>query len=140
MDDLLFPANMPAITGENTGQVRALVEIPHQWGVNSLAISPDGLRLASAYEVVRVFEMATGEQTASLQGGEGVAQDVIFSPDGALIAVASSDGAVRLWAANAGVQMGVLRASRTVLTSVAYSPDGSWIAAGSGNYAGEPSD
>src|SRR5262249_33009376 len=56
--------------------------------VGSVAFSPDGKALASGSEdrTVRLWDVATGKETASLMGHEGVVHSVAFSPDGKALA------------------------------------------------------
>jgi WD40 repeat protein len=93
-------------------------------GVQCLAFSPDGKRLASigGSQTLTVWDTATWEAVASVEerlGGRGLA----FSPDGGLLATGSTSGrvAVRdavtlrvLWAADA---------DSAQVRSVAFSPD-----------------
>jgi WD40 repeat protein len=137
MTDFL-PPSLAVITPENAGGLALLAELPHQWGANSVAFSPDGALLATGQAVLQLWRMSDGEREFVLQAGDGVIQDVAFRPDGSLLATASGDHTVRLWDVEMGIPLTVLRSHRTLLCSVAFSPDGSRVAAGSGNFSGEP--
>jgi WD40 repeat protein/tetratricopeptide (TPR) repeat protein len=76
---------------------------------------------------VKVWDAATGQATLTLRGQPGAVKSVAFSPDGSLIASASSDGTARLWDAATGQQTLALRHTGPVW-SVAFSPDGRRIA------------
>jgi WD40 repeat protein len=67
--------------------------------VTSVCFSPDGRRLASAYDdgTVRVWESATGAEALALKGHSGPISSVCFSPDGRRLAAACEDGTVRVW-------------------------------------------
>ncbi|MEV6576147.1 NB-ARC domain-containing protein [Streptomyces sp. NPDC051577] len=102
----------------------------------SVVISPDGTWLASGSDrTVRIWDRATGTQSAVLTGHTGPVSSVAISPDGTWIASAGEDGAVRIWDLATGTQTAVLTKRRYSLVrsgysvfSVAISPDGTWIA------------
>ena len=54
-----------------------------------------------------------------------------FSPDGALLATASSDATARLWEASGGRCVRMLTGHGGGLNSVAFSPDGGMLATAS---------
>jgi WD40 repeat protein len=58
---------------------------------------------------------------------------VSWSPDGRLLATASSDGTAKVWEATNGRELRTLRSHASVVHSVAWSPDGELLATGSGD-------
>ena len=67
--------------------------------VLSVAFSPDGTRLASGADdnTVRLWDVATGKETARLEGHGDWVRSVAFSPDGTRLASGADDNTVRLW-------------------------------------------
>jgi hypothetical protein len=69
----------------------------HTSEVCSVTFSPDGKRLASASQMVKVWDAATGQELFSLKGHTGFVYSVFFSPDGKRLASASLYGTIKLW-------------------------------------------
>jgi WD40 repeat protein len=77
---------------------------------------------------LKLWDVATGAEIATLKGHTGPVADVVFSPDGARIASASHDKTVKLWDAATGEETLTLKGHTGRVASVAFSPDGSRIA------------
>lgn len=113
------------------GKLRHTLE-GHQHLVSTIAISPDGRRVASAsFGTVKVWDVVNGKELHTLAGHEQDIAQVAFAPDGKL-ASAGRDGIVKVW----DVVAGKLRHTWTVALPsgcVAFSPDGRTLALGDGD-------
>ena len=121
-------------TGKRKLMVRAGV-------VQCLAFSPDGGRLATGGpKEIRIFDTMTGETKVAIDIPEGPRgersttrprlYDLVFSPDGRVIAAATASEDVHLWESHTGKMIAKVHADYFRGSSLVFSPDGKTIAAG----------
>ena len=67
----------------------------------------------------------------AFNGHDGPITEVVYSPDGSLIATASLDGTIRFWDAADGSPIRTLTGHGGGVNSIAFSPDGQLIVSGS---------
>jgi len=105
----------------------------HTSGVESVAWSPDGTRLATASHdgTARVWDLATGAELRTLPGHTDWVVSVAWSPDSARLATASRDWTARVWDAATGAQLRTLTGHTDWVNSVAWSPDSARLATAS---------
>lgn len=98
----------------------------------SIAISPDGTRLASggSEQPIKIWNLKTGKQSNILAGHSDAVKSVAFSPDGKSLASGSRDGTIRIWDLLAGEPIHTIGHSDAV-SSVSFSPDGKTLVSGS---------
>ena len=101
--------------------------------IRSVAVHPDGSLLAvgGLEEVIRLWDLASGQLKTELMGHSREVNSVAFSHDGSLLASGSGDNSIRLWETESGQVKKVLRGHANVVKTVAFSPDSSLLASGS---------
>ena len=121
-----------AATGEQTKTLAG-----HNGDVHLVAFSPDGKSLVSASasdSAVRLWDVATGEETATYweyssdsNGNKGAS----FSPDGKLLAYASSGNSIRVLDVATGNIERTLTGHTGGVNGIDFSPNGKWLASAS---------
>jgi WD40 repeat protein len=108
----------------------------------AVALSPDGRLLATGGIVhrssrekvvdppVRLWELASGQEVATLQGHAESTLCLAFSPDGRLLASGSGDRwsdddhTVRIWDVATARELRRFEAHRGMVNAIAFTPDG----------------
>jgi WD40 repeat protein len=137
--------NPPQISGVWNGIIRVwdlqgrqplvalVVILAFDQGINSVAFSPDGLRIVGGVNdtTVRVWDAQSGNELAIFRGHASFINSVGVSPDGRSLVSAGGDEAVRIWDARKGQDFAVLLNSEKWVDKVTFSPDGAFIGSSS---------
>jgi len=133
-----------------------VLQTGHTSSVNAVAFSPDNRWLASGGKdnVVKIWELATGNILRTLYGHTTNVNTLAVSPDGKLLASGSGDindprdlraslrggvvgaqpdNTVRLWSVQTGQQLQVLRGHALPVVAIAFSDDGHSLTSVSGD-------
>jgi WD40 repeat protein len=113
------------VTGDWTVDLDETAELEGPRMVTALAVLPDG-RLASGSEndkVVRLWDLAVGDETARLEGHTKPVLSLAVLPDGRL-ASGSNDGTVRLWDLTTRAETARQGGHTERVTALAVLPDG----------------
>src|SRR4029077_6102476 len=97
-----------------------------------IAWSPDGASLAGGGfdEVVRVWDVQSGNAIHSWRGHSGVIYAVCWSSDGKQLASGGADATVRVWYLEVVWLVHIWKTRERSVLGLAWSPDGATIAAG----------
>ncbi len=111
------------------GRVQTHLMGPPGGQAHRLAVSPDGTRMAVVWLGPKGWEYTlydpdSGKPGATIAQNLGDIWDLVFSPDGKLIATAGEDGLTRLWDASTGLMTAQCRGHARKVLSVAFRPDG----------------
>jgi WD40 repeat protein len=137
---LATAAGMVKLWEVASGSLRLSFQGFERKGIEALAFSPDGKRLAvGGTGMVRVRDTTQGEEILNLRAGSAEVHGLAFSPDGRDLAAATGDyrdvdqpGAVMVWDVATGRERLVLRGHRGRINAVAYNRDGTRLATGGG--------
>src|SRR5262249_61024085 len=103
---------MPGAKSAPHPRLRATLGGEQTSGVSSLAFSPNGKLLAAAHPddlAVRLWDVASGKEKATLQGHTDRVWSVAFRSGGQLLASGSYDRTVKLWDVTTGKKRATLK-------------------------------
>ena len=106
--------------------------LTHPGKVRAVAFHPDGKRLATAAadNMIRIWDLNTGQMVAAWEGHEGPVNSLCFHPRGARLVSGSADKTVRQWETATGTSRVLLRHEEAV-NQVLFNPAGTRIASAS---------
>ncbi len=104
----------------------------HEHLVLSVAISPDGGLFASSGDrLIKVWNLATGEEVATLNSHIHRVNVVAISPDGRTLVSGSDDRTIKIWDLETSKLVRTFWGHSDSIQALAISPDGMTLASGS---------
>ena len=100
---------------------------PHVQSVNSVVFSPDGTRIVTAAEDVRVWDLKTGKLLSRFELHSRSVMMARFSPDSRTVVTASLDGTARVFDSSSGAQLARLQGHDGEVWDAEFSSDGRLI-------------
>jgi WD40 repeat protein len=104
------------------------------------AFSPDGALLATCtgeYGApddpgeLKIWDLKTHTERASLAGHEGIIYDATFSPDGKTLYSASHDATIKMWDVAEAKEKSTLKGHKAAVRALKFTPDGKTLASAS---------
>jgi tetratricopeptide (TPR) repeat protein len=124
-----------------TGRELANLKPETRGTVRYVAFTPDGKTLAAmchtqtvpgiARRVIKLWDVATRQELATLSGHRNICDWIAFAPDGKTFATGSHDRTAKLWDAAARRERVTLTGHMDVVMHGAFSPDGKTLATAS---------
>jgi WD40 repeat protein len=108
--------------------------------IDTMAFTPDNRMMAlgggevvgqDVPRTIRLWELASGKERASLTGHKTGLVALAFSPDGQLLASGGDDGFLKVWDMKLGAELFPPGERVGGITSLSFSPDGKTLAVGS---------
>jgi WD40 repeat protein len=127
--DLYFPSKGPTATKYSPdGKILAM-----SVGATAAKFSPDGKILATAFKdgTIKLWDVPSREEIATLRGHVDGVTSLAFSPDGRRLASGSIDRMVKLWDTGTLQEVLTITGFEAALTCLDFSPDGRTLAAAS---------
>jgi WD40 repeat protein len=108
---------------------KKLAEFATTAKVNGVNFSPDGQLLAAATNnQIKLWDVSTRKEVASLVGNGEAVNHVVFSPNGKTLAAANQNGTIKLWDVASRQEIKQLEGHGRRVNYVAFSPDGKTLA------------
>jgi len=111
-------------TRESPALVRDLAG--HSGSVQACAVTADGRRVVSASSdhTLKVWDLDSGRELATLQGHAFFVTACAVTPDGARVVSASYDHTLKVWDLERGRELATLQGHADIVTACAVTPDG----------------
>jgi WD40 repeat protein len=127
-------------SGSEDAEEDSTTVIRQSASIAAMALSPDGKALATASgdRTVRLWDIASRRELATLKGHTAAITGVAFASDGRTLASTSNDKTVKLWNIASRQEIGTLRGHTVAITAVAFAPNGTMLTTAAGAGPNQP--
>ncbi|MBI5931147.1 MAG: WD40 repeat domain-containing protein [Chloroflexi bacterium] len=119
---------LPLITADNVRDIRELMNFNLNQNVNAIWSPKDSLLAIYAEQGVQIIDIADKNIIFPFFEASAATTSVLFSPDGQILAQATSDGGIHLWDLTANTEKRVLVGHEFGISAMAFSLDGKLLA------------
>lgn len=130
----------PVGVPDNVSRIIGNLRLRHMGGINAVAFSPDGLKVATASTdtTVKIWDLGNGHEILTYTGHQAKIVGLAWTPDGKFIVSAGNEKNIKVWNAETGKDEKTIPATGEFVSSLVLSKDGKHVFTGQLNVPGNP--
>ncbi len=130
---IIYCMPLYAQNNEPSSTIIPLYEFKLDDALDVVTFQPDSTQLATGGRdnAVRLWDTATGENTAILSGHSDWISSLAYSPDGTVLASGGRDNNIWLWNVQTGTSLRLIEDHQAEVKAITFTPDGNYLISGS---------